>query len=89
METSATSWPDPRAQPPEKYGLLARASEWTTNVGHPGHTNAAIDEVIKASLISQMFAAAARGEMSAEDAVKRAESEMQPIFAKWKERGKI
>ena len=80
---------DPRANPPEKYGLLARASEWTTNVGHPGHTNAAIDEVIKASLISQMFAAAARGEMSAEEAVKAAEAEIKPIYDKWREQGKI
>jgi multiple sugar transport system substrate-binding protein len=36
-----------------------------------------------------MFAAAARGEMTAEDAVKAAEAEMRPIFDKWRERGKI
>ena len=58
---------DARAQPPGKYGLLAGAAGWTTNVGHPGHSNAAADEVIRAAIISQMFAAAARGEMSAEE----------------------
>lgn len=34
-------------------------------------------------------AVAARGEMTAEDAVAAAESQMQPIFQKWRERGKI
>jgi multiple sugar transport system substrate-binding protein len=80
---------DPRAQPAGKYGLFAGAAQWTTNVGHPGHTNAAIDEVVKASLISHMFAAAARGEMSAEEAVRAAEAKIKPIFEKWREQGKI
>ena len=80
---------DPRAQPTDKYGFLTTAMSWTTNVGHPGHTNAAADEVVKASLISQMFAAAARGEMSAEDSVRAAEAKIKPIFEKWREQGKI
>jgi multiple sugar transport system substrate-binding protein len=80
---------DPKAQPTDKYRLLSDAVGWTTNAGHPGHTNAAIDEVIKASLVSQMFAAAARGEMSAEDAVKAAEAKIKPIYDKWREQGKI
>ncbi len=80
---------DPRARPPDKYGLLTAAADWTTNLGHPGQTNAAIDEVVKASIISQMFAAAARGEMTAEESVKAAEAQMKPIFEKWRERGKI
>jgi len=80
---------DPKAQPPGKYGLLSGAAEWTTNVGHPGHFNAAIDEVSKSFIIPRMFAAAARGEMSAEDAVKAAEAKIKPIYDKWRERGKI
>jgi multiple sugar transport system substrate-binding protein len=68
---------------------MAGAAEWTTNVGHPGHTNAAVDEVVKASLISQMFVAAARGEMSADEAVKAAEGRITPIYDKWREQGKI
>ena len=80
---------DAQSQPPDKFRLLAGASEWSTNVGHPGHPNAAIDEVITASIISQMFAAAARGEMSAEDAVKTAEAKIKPIFDKWREQGKV
>jgi multiple sugar transport system substrate-binding protein len=80
---------DPRARPPGKYGLLGEAQSWSTNVGYPGYTNAAMDEVFNQFLLPKMFAAAARGEMSAEDAVKRAEAEMKPIFDKWRERGKI
>ena len=36
-----------------------------------------------------MFAAAARGEMTAEEAVEAAEAQIKPIFDKWRERGKI
>lgn len=78
-----------QAQPPDKYAFLAGAADWTTNVGHPGSSNAATDEVIKASIISEMFATAARGEMSAEDAVRAAEAKIKPIFEKWRQQGKI
>ncbi|MGH8972294.1 MAG: ABC transporter substrate-binding protein, partial [Acidimicrobiia bacterium] len=80
---------DQRARPPGKYAVLAEAQSWSTNVGYPGYANAAMDEVFNQFLVPRMFAAAARGEMSAEDAVGRAEAEMKPIFDKWRERGKI
>jgi multiple sugar transport system substrate-binding protein len=80
---------DTRSQPPGKYRLLADVTGWMTNLGHPGHTNAANDEVVKASIISQMFATAARGEMSPEEAVKAAEAKIKPIYDKWREQGKI
>jgi multiple sugar transport system substrate-binding protein len=74
---------------PGKYALLADATRWSTNLGHPGHTNAAVDEVVNQYLIPEMFASAARGEVSAAEAVERAEAQMASIFAKWRERGKI
>ena len=80
---------DPRAQPADKYRLLAGADGWTTNMGHPGYTNSACQEVLDTSVISQMFAAAARGEMTPEGAVKAAEAKIKPIFDKWREQGKI
>lgn len=80
---------DARAHPPGKYALLAEAEQWTTNWGHPGHANAATDEVFNQFLIPKIFAAAARGEMSAEEAVAAAEAQITPIFDKWRERGKI
>ena len=36
-----------------------------------------------------MFAAAARGQQTPEEAVAAAEAEIKPIFDKWRERGKI
>ena len=80
---------DSHAQPPGKYKLLAEAARWTTNVGHPGFTNAAVTELSNQFLVSKMFAAAARGELSAEEAVKRAAAMVEPIFDKWRDRGKI
>jgi len=80
---------DASANPPDKYALLADAAKWSTNIGHPGYANVAIEEVFDQSLVPKMFAAAARGEMSPEEAVKAAEAQMKPIFQKWRERGKI
>jgi multiple sugar transport system substrate-binding protein len=72
-----------------KYSLLTDAAGWSTNLGHPGYANAAVDEVFTQFVIPEMFATAARGEMSAEEAVAGAEAQMTPIFEKWRERGKI
>ena len=80
---------DPAARPSNKYALLADATSWSTNMGKPGFLNAAIDEVINLFLLSKMFSAPARGQMSAAEAVAAAEAEMRPIFEKWRNRGKI
>jgi multiple sugar transport system substrate-binding protein len=80
---------DDVARPADKYALLADAPSWSTNIGHPGPANAACMEIFNQYLVPKMFAAAARGETTAEEAVKAAEAAMQPIFDKWKERGKI
>jgi hypothetical protein len=36
-----------------------------------------------------MYARAARGEQSPDESVAQAESQMQPIFAKWRKKGLI
>jgi multiple sugar transport system substrate-binding protein len=72
-----------------KYGLLADAPTWSTNLGHPGDTNAAVAEVFHQGILVRMMAAAARGELSAAEAVKRAAAEAAPIFDKWRKLGKI
>jgi multiple sugar transport system substrate-binding protein len=46
-------------------------------------------DVFNQFLVPKMFAAAAKGQMTAEEAVKAAEAEMKPIFDHWRERGKI
>jgi len=80
---------DERADPQGKYAVLANAGEWSTNAGHPGNDSPAVQEVLYQFLIPKMFAAAARGEMSAEESVRTAESEIKLIYDKWRERGKV
>ncbi|MGH8973824.1 MAG: ABC transporter substrate-binding protein [Acidimicrobiia bacterium] len=80
---------DVRAQPPGKYALLADAPQWMTNLGHPGYTNAAVEEIFNQFLVPRMFAAAVRGEMTPEESVTAAEAKIKPIFDKWREQGKI
>lgn len=72
---------------PHKYAVLVDAPKWSTNVGHPGYANGAVSEVFDTFIIPQMFALAATDKMSPEDAVKWAESQIKPIFAKWRARG--
>ena len=80
---------DTAARPAGKYGMFAEASTWTANLGRPGYDNAAVSEVFNEFIIGQMFASAARGELTAEEAVQRAHGQAKPIFDKWRERGKI
>jgi multiple sugar transport system substrate-binding protein len=75
------------AQDP-KYAVLADAASWSTNLGHPGYASAAMDEALNQFIVPDMFAAAARGTLSAEEAAQRAEAQLQPIFDRWRERGK-
>ena len=48
-------------KPRGKYTILTTIAEkYTTNVGHPGNSNAVIDEIFNRYLIPQMFAQVAR-----------------------------
>jgi multiple sugar transport system substrate-binding protein len=80
---------DPRALPPDKYKVLSDVLEWATNVGYPGYANAAIDEVYNTWVIPVMFAKAASGSATPEDAVKEANAACTRIFAKWKAKGLV
>ncbi|MDQ2970646.1 MAG: extracellular solute-binding protein [Acidobacteriota bacterium] len=75
---------DPKAVPPDKYKVLGNVLEWATNVGYPGYATAGIDEVFNTFVLPTMFAKAARGESTPEEALKVAETEIKRIFAKWK-----
>jgi multiple sugar transport system substrate-binding protein len=77
---------DAKAKPPDKYAVLSDSLDWATNVGFPGYSNAAIDDIYSQWILNNMFAKAAQGVMSPEDAVKEAEGRSREIFAKWKER---
>jgi hypothetical protein len=77
------------SKPADKLKLLADATKWSTNIGHPGPSNTAIGEVFSTFIIPNMFAKAARGEASARDAVAAAEAQIKPVFAKWRQRGLV
>lgn len=80
---------DAKAVPPNKYAVLADVLDWATNVGYPGYSTAAIADTWQTWLLNTMFAEAATGAETPEDALKRAEAKMKAIWAKWKERGMI
>jgi multiple sugar transport system substrate-binding protein len=84
-----TAAADPH-KPHGKYTILTKIAEkYTHNVGYPGFSNAAINEIFTTYLIPQMFAQVAQGKMSASDAARSAQSAMKPIFDKWRANGKI
>jgi multiple sugar transport system substrate-binding protein len=77
-------------KPHGKYTILTTIAEkYTHNIGYPGTTNAAMDEVFSKYLIPQMFAQVSQGKMSAADSVSSINSQVKDIYAKWKARGKI
>ena len=80
---------DPDATPPDKYGVLAEGASWTTNVGYPGYTNAAIAEVLGSSVVPTMCARAATGQLTPEEALDQADQEVRRIFDTWRRSGKI
>jgi multiple sugar transport system substrate-binding protein len=77
---------DPNANPPDKYKVLDDVLSWATNIGYPGYANAGIDEIYQKWIIPVMFAKAAQGVLSPEDAVKEAADECKRIWDKWRER---
>jgi multiple sugar transport system substrate-binding protein len=89
LPTFSNAVPDVRArlaadrQNPKAYPVLAEAEAWSACPGHPGYASAAIDEVVHAHVIPQMFARAAQGEQSPDASARQAEAEMKRIFARW------
>ena len=76
--------------PKGKYTILTTIAEkYTHNIGYPGTTNAAIDEIFSKYLIPQMFAQVSQGKLSAEDSVRDTMSTVKGIYAKWRKRGMI
>jgi len=80
---------DDSHKPPGKYKVLGDVLSWATNVGYPGYANAAIDEIFGTWVLNTMFAKAANGAMTPEDAVKEADQKCRQIFAKWRQKNLI
>lgn len=79
---------DSKAVPASKYAVFRDVIDWTANLGYPGYTNAAIDEIYNRWVISTMFARAASARLSPEEALDQADKEVRAIFGKWKAQGK-
>jgi len=80
---------DQKAQPNDKYKVLGTLMNQATNVGYPGYANAAIDEIFNTWVLNTMFAKAATGDETPENALRQAEVTCQRIFAKWREKGVV
>ncbi len=80
---------DPKGHPADKYKVLEDVLEWATNVGYPGYATAAIDEIFSTWVLNVMFAKAASGSATPEEALKEADAACKRIFGKWKEKGLI
>lgn len=80
---------DAQASPPNKYEVFKDVSDWTVNVGFPGHANAAIDEVFGKWVLPKMFARAASGKLTLEDALNQGHIEAKQIYDTWRAAGKI
>jgi multiple sugar transport system substrate-binding protein len=74
-------------KPKGKYTILTKIAEkYTHNIGYPGTTNAAMDEIMTKFLIPQMFAQVSQGKLSAEDSVRHTNTAIKDIYAKWRKR---
>ena len=80
---------DAKASPKNKYMVLEDVLNWATNVGYPGYANAAIDEIFNTWVLNVMFAKAASGSATPEEALKEAVTASQRIYGKWKEKGLV
>lgn len=80
---------DAKASPRNKYTVLEDVLDWATNVGFPGYANAAIDEIFNTWVLNVMFAKAASGSATPEDALKEAVVASRRIYGKWKEKGLV
>lgn len=79
---------DPKANPTDKYNIFTDADRWTVNVGYPGYASGPIDEIWKEWLLPKMFADAASGRLSPEDALDMYANQSKLIFDKWRARKK-
>ena len=74
------------SKPANKLAVLKDAEKWSVNIGYPGPANAAEGEVFNTFVLPQMMAKAARGQLSAKDAVAEAEGRIKTIFQQWRDR---
>jgi multiple sugar transport system substrate-binding protein len=77
------------SRPADKLTVLLTAEDWVTYLGWPGPSNPAVAEIYATNVIPTMMGQAALGELTPEEAVAEAETQINDIFNKWRERGLV
>ncbi len=81
---------DPFASnPATKLKPIGTALQWATNIGHPGPANPAESEVFDTFVLPTMFANAATGRMSPQQALDEAHKQVKAIFERWRAKGLV
>jgi multiple sugar transport system substrate-binding protein len=62
---------------------------WATNIGHPGPANPAISQIFDDYVLVDMFAKAATGRLTPEQALAEANARVKQIFNSWRQRGLV
>ena len=74
---------------PDRYSVLTDVPSTLTNIGYPGYSNAAIDEVRSKRILTKMFSQVLSEASTPSKAMEQASAEIAKIFDKWREAGKI
>lgn len=77
------------SRPPDKLKVLGTANDWVAWLGYPGPANPAIGEIFGSNILVTMMAEAARGDKTPEQAVTDAETQINAIFQKWRDKGLV
>jgi multiple sugar transport system substrate-binding protein len=77
------------SKPPSKLRPIASATEWATNIGHPGPANPAEGEIFDTFVLPTMFANVVTGRMTAKEALDDASGQVKRIFEKWRQKGLV
>jgi len=75
------------SRPADKLTVLETAKDWVTYLGYPGPSNPAVAEVYATNIIPNMMGRAARGDVTADEAIAEAETQINEIFGRWREKG--
>ncbi len=77
------------SRPADKLTVLLSALDTVTYLGWPGVSNPAVAEVYGTFIIPTMMGKAALGELTPEEAVAEAETQIEDVFAKWRDKGLV
>ena len=77
------------SRPADKLTVLLTTMDTVTYLGWPGASNPATAEVYATQIIPTMMGKAALGELTPEEAVAEAETQIEDVFTKWRDKGLV